>query len=73
MFILWNNIIMSLRRWILDKVIIKIKWRHTWYPLLHQYRQVNWQRCFTQFHKTMGGFIKIAGIEINKHANLKVM
>jgi hypothetical protein len=66
LFIFWNNTIVGLWRWILNKVIIKIKWRHAWYPLLHQHRQVNWQSCFTQLHKTMSGFIKIAAIEANE-------
>lgn len=57
---------MSLWRWSVDEVIIKVHWRHTRYPLLHQHGQVNWQRYFIQLHKTMSDFIKIAEIETNE-------
>ena len=59
---------MSLWRWRVDEVIVKIHRRHTRYPLLHQHRQVNRYRYFIQLHETMSGFIKIAEIETNEIA-----
>jgi hypothetical protein len=66
MLILWNNATVSLWRWILDKIIVKIQRKHARYPLLHQHRQVNWKRHLAQLHETMSGFIKIAGIQTNE-------